>query len=120
MKIIRIITAILAIIIVIGVVVALNFYVFGEVPDVSTIAVLDLSVKPKKVSFTPVFMSGANIMGGYLYQVKDDIMYITIRSVLVGGVGKESVEITGDFSTLQKIVLDDKKTEKIIWERQSY
>ena len=45
-------------------------------------------------------------------------MYIKIRSVLVGlGLGKQNVEIKDDFSALQKIVLEDKEKEKVIWER---
>ncbi|HHV98844.1 MAG TPA: hypothetical protein GXX36_04610 [Clostridiaceae bacterium] len=56
-------------------------------------------------------------MWNYSYRIENDIMYVKIKSILVGGLGKPNVEIKGDFSSLQKIVLEDNKNEKVIWEK---
>ena len=112
-----IIVVVLAIIILVGGIIALNLFVFGKVKDVSSIGVQNLSVTSEKVSFSPVFMTSADMMSKYSYRVDDGVMYIKIKSVLVGGIGKENVEINGDFSTLQKIILEDKENEKVIWEK---
>lgn len=62
-------------------------------------------------------MTSADIMWNYSYRIENDIMYVKIKSILVGGLGKPNVEIKGDFSSLQKIVLEDNKNEKVIWEK---
>lgn len=116
-KIHTITTVILAVIILVGGVITLNLFVLGKVKNVSSIGVKDLSVTNEKVFFSPVFMTSADIMSKYSYRMDNDIMYIKIKSVLVGGVGKKNIEIIGDFSALQKIVLEDTENEKIIWER---
>ena len=107
----------LSVIIFLGVVFALNLFVFGKVKDVSSIGMQNLSVTDDKVLFSPVFMTSADIMSGYSYRIENDIMYIKIKSVLVGGFGKSNVEIKGDFSKLQKVILEDKENEKVIWEK---
>ena len=95
----------------------MNLFVFGKAKDVSSVGVQDLSVTSEKVSFSPVFITSADIMSKYSYRVDNDIMYIRIKSVLVGGMGKRNVEIHGDFSSLQKIILEDDEKEKVIWEK---
>ena len=108
-----------AAIILFGGVSILNLFVFGKVKEVSSIGIQDLSVTNETVSFSPVFMTSADIMGSYSYRLENNTMYIKIKSVLAGGIGKSKVEIKGKFSTIKKIVLEDKENEKVIWDRNA-
>ena len=56
-------------------------------------------------------------MSNYSYRLEGDTLYIEIKSVLVGGIGKANVEIFGDFSSLRKVVLEDNNNKKTIWEK---
>lgn len=112
-----ILITVVAAIIFVGGVLALNFFAFGKVKDISSIGVQDLSVTSEKVFFSPVFMTSSDIMSEYSYRIEGDTMYIKIKSVLVGGLSKPNVDIEGDFFAIEKIVLEDKEKQKVIWEK---
>jgi len=94
----------------------LYVFVIGKVKDVSTYFPQDLLVTAEKITFTPMFATSADMMNHYSYRVKDDVMYIKIKSVLVGGLGvKNDVIIYGDFAGLEKIMLEDNVKNRLIW-----
>ncbi|MCL2150258.1 MAG: hypothetical protein FWH51_04965 [Dehalococcoidia bacterium] len=113
-----VIIAVILLIILTVIALALNVFVFGQIKDISLVGARDVYVSSEKISLYITFGSSADTMSGYSYRIKDDIMYIKIKHVIVGIVNKPNVEIIGDFSTLQKIVLEDNDgKQKVIWEK---
>ena len=112
-----VIVLLLAIVLLTGGITASNLFITGKVKIVSNIGAQNLSVTDEKVFFTPIFATSADVMSGYSHRFDENILYVKIKSVLVGGFGKKNVKIKGDFSSLQKIMLEDKTDQKIIWEK---
>ena len=100
--------------------VSLKLFIIGKVEEVPSIKVEDLTITENRVYFSSWFFSSATVMGGYSYKVKDDTMYIRIRSVIVGVVRKPYiVDIHGDFSSLTKVVLEDRNIKRTIWTKEA-
>ena len=96
----------------------LNIFIIGRVKEVSTIGIRDLYVTNEKVSFSMIFSTSADTMSKYSYRIENNIMYIKIRSVLVGIIGiSDNVEIEGDFIDIEIIILEDNDGKKIIWDK---
>ena len=105
-----------------------NNFINGKVMDVSNIKIeflQDFTVTDKKVFFRLGFFPDSapfhgEVMSKYWYRIENDIMYIKIKTVNSGFneiLGfPDDIDIEGDFSTLQKIILKDNKNEKVIWE----
>ena len=119
MKKIRIIVIIaLAIVILTVMIIYMKFFVFGKTLDISQIVILTLSITSERVAFNHMIMSSAEIMSWYSYRIDENTMYIRMRTVLVGGIiFKGMVEINGDFSDLEKVVLEDGVRQRVIWEK---
>jgi len=116
-KFLIVITVIVTVIVVAVGGLALKFFVIGAVKKVSEIFVQDVTVTDERVFFSPVFCTSADVMSRYAHRTENNILYIKIYHVLVGGWSKSHVDIKGDFSNLQRIVLEDTENEKVIWER---
>lgn len=96
--------------------IALKFYVIGHVGDVSAVIVKNIEVTDKRVSFDLYFATSADIMNWYTYRLIDNTLYIKLRSVIAGGISfKNRVNIKGDFSLLQQVILEDNKKQRVIW-----
>ena len=109
--------AIFAIILLAGSIIVVKPFLFEKVKTVSSIAAVDLTVTDETVFFHPLFMTSADVMSHYSYRIENDIMYIKIKSVLVGVIPLRNVEIKGDFTSLQTIMLEDDSDQKMIWKR---
>ena len=96
----------------------LNTFVIGKTKEISTYGVQNLLVTSEEITFNPAFMTSVDVMNWYSYRIKDGIMYIKIRSVLVGVISQKSVVLKGDFSKLEKIMVIDNRNKKIIWENK--
>lgn len=107
---------IIAILIIIGGVL-INMLIIGKVKDISSVDVSEIEVTDTYVSANVHFATSADVMNSYTYRIENDVLYIKIKSVLIGGLKKSSINIKGDFSLLQKIVLEDKEKQRIIWEK---
>ena len=118
LKIIAIIVAIIITIIAISIgISALKIFIIGDVKDVSSVGAAKIEVNDKHIFFYVVFGTSADVMSTYSYRIVDDVVYIKMRSAIVGVLEKSSVNIKGDFSSINKIILEDKEEEKVIWEK---
>jgi len=115
----KIIIIIVAIILVISII-PLKYFVIGKIQDVKTFAINNLSVTSDKIFFNFRILTSADVIRNYSYRIENHVIYIKFTSVIVGILGSfQKVEIEGDFSTLQKIILEDKENERVIWERDT-
>lgn len=67
--------------------------------------------------------NSGEMVTGYDYTVKDKTVYIKLRGTIINSLGKslnsDSITINGDFSAINKIVLQGKmKQYKTLWNKE--
>lgn len=102
--------------------IALKVFVIGEVKNISTLHVKNISVTESEVEFDIVTSSSADIFKDYSYRTQGDKMYIKIHTVLAGGIGSKPFDrhlvIKEDLAPIHQILVEDNIDNRVIWERQ--
>ena len=91
-----------------------------NVMRVERITIYETKVESSNVSISGGFrQDSALAYKGYKHRIADNTLYITIYEVLVSNhyrSGNFDIILSGDFSALQKIILEDSQSERVIWE----
>ena len=122
MRVLMISGVILAIVIFIVAAFVLKLFVIGDTQDVNSLTIHNLSASSEKLFFNfRIPLSSANVVRSYKYRISDDILYIELTSVIVGIFRPlHTVEIEGDFSAINKVMLEDNENKRLIWEKRYY
>lgn len=94
----------------------MKYFVIGKVQETYSVAVTDIKMTDNNFLMKFLFVTSADVYKGYSYRVLNDTLYIKIRSVLVGGLGKPSeISINGDFKNINEVIIEDETSQKVIW-----
>lgn len=115
---------VLVIILIIGVIVgvlAIRFFIIGDIMRPGVIGLIKVSASDSQIKFSGDFiLASAQAYKNYSYRIEGGVMYIKIYGVYVSALhkyGQFDITMNGDFSTITAIYLEDSKEKKIIWEK---
>ena len=93
----------------------------GSVMPVERVTIYEVKVENASVNISGDFLQDSALAyKGFKFKIADNILYVKIYKVLVSNIdryGDVAICIEDDFSSLQKIYLDDGTNQKLIWER---
>ena len=92
---------------------------FDMCEDPNTLLIESVSVTDEKIDIAGHTFNSACSYVGYIYEIKDNVLYIGIKQNLLLGFternGGYSFSINGDFKTIDSVYLVNKMEEKCIW-----
>ena len=120
-KIILIIAAVIILLfLIIMSIVAVKFFVIGEVKSVDSIMVDNIFISETEMEFDIDSSISADMYKKYTLRVENDKLYIKIHTILTNGNGifKRRLKIQHDFKNINEIYFEDNETTRLIWSRK--
>ncbi|WP_391121876.1 hypothetical protein [Psychrobacillus sp. L3] len=98
------------------------FFIRGMTQDVEWLGVNNVDVSEDTIVINAFNPNSGDMITGYDYTTEDKTVYVKLRGTLVNRLGnsipKDNIVINGNFSNIDKIVLQGKSNQrKIIWNK---
>ena len=99
--------------------VAADLFLIGGVKPIDTIGITEINADNSKIHLVGTTSESATAYKGYTYRIADGALYLRIYQVIVGfyRYGDFDISISGDFSAVQKIYIEDDTDSRLIWRK---